>query len=242
MAFEFVGQTIKAQVTKGVTAVRQAAVGTAEEYLGPKAISTMGDLYSKAASKLGEQIKESQGQSTYEMVQAIGTVNESTGDLRSAIITTGEQSEFQLKKLRGDRDGIGGLFGQLFSKGGIKNMVASIIPMLGSALAFAAPAIALAAAGAIGFAIGTFLNKLIDKAFGETGGLGKWVFDFLHDPETGVFPRVGKLFGDAWAGAKAFVGDITGTVGGWITGGLEIIGDKISSTFDKVEEISKTIF
>ena len=102
MAFEFVGQTIKAQVTKGVTAVRQAAVGTAEEYLGPKAISTMGDLYSKASSKLGGLLEESQGKSTHEMVQAVGAVNESVGDLRSTIVTTGEQSEFQLKKMRKD--------------------------------------------------------------------------------------------------------------------------------------------
>jgi len=294
VAFEFVGKTIKAQVSAGVSAAKGAAIGTAQEFLGPGVVRTMGDVFSKvssgigkqmersqsasmsaiggqigeaqakSASSLGGQIEKSQDESTYRMVQSIGEVKESIDDLREVVMVSGEQSEFQLKKLRGDMDGGEGFFGRIFGKQSrigkffsgmgkvlgtaargfgtiisgaakgfgtvakvagkglapllgvagkgigigakaIGSMVMSIVPMLGSALAVAAPAIALAAAGAIGFAIGTFLNKLIDKAFGETGGLGKWVYDFLHDPETGIFPRVGKLFGDAWAGVKSLV-------------------------------------
>lgn len=293
MAFEFVGQTIKAQVTKGVTAARQAAVGTAEEYLGPKAISTMGDLYSKASSKLGdllqrsneesreatnestakstamlgEQIEEAQGRSTYGIVQAVGELNESIDDIRDVVVLMGEESEFQLKKMRKEMgDSISGSFlkrgifgkllgpiGKIFSPfrklftplGKLIGLLGPIGRGLGPLMKLAVPMLGKAGlvgmAGAVGYGIGKLINLGIDKLFGEKGGLGKWVYDMLH--------------GEAAEKIKDMVGwvkDLGLSILEWSP--IKFVGKAIgrlvdwfkeldfSTAFEKVREIGITIF
>lgn len=62
-----------------------------------------------------------------------------------------------------------------------------------SALAsLAGPALGVAAAGAIGYGIGTLLNKGIDKLFGEKGGLGKKLSDVIHGSEKEAFDKQSK--------------------------------------------------
>ena len=70
-----------------------------------------------------------------------------------------------------------GLLGKAF--GGIGKVAGGLLGATGATIA--GWSLAAVGAGAAGYGIGTLINKVIDKAFGEKGGLGKWVYDKVHE-------------------------------------------------------------
>jgi hypothetical protein len=119
--------------------------------------------------------------------ERLETIEDQTDQGNFLTRAMGARLGFMGRAFGGVGRGIGGIVGRL---GGLVRVFSGIggklVGVLGGLGKFLGPLGALAGAGAAGFGVGTLLNKAIDKAFGEKGGLGKYIAEKVHGEDAGA--------------------------------------------------------